>query len=793
MLNYTSGDKKLYVYINKKLIVAILCGCYTNTLLGLSLNNTPNSHVFLESASNKHKVAINNHIEKMHTNTNPIAADTKSPLQHEAHYKRLDSIVTTGNALATDVSKIPGNISTVNEQEINTTTNNKITDIVKKLVSVRIDNDVSFNPRPKIKIRGINYGALIMLDGVILTDLEGENRLLNQISLYDVKRVEVARGAFSSLYGTNAIGGVINFITAMPNKFEVEALAGYGNEFIPNTAEKNLTRLYFSVGNAFLNKKLRIKLSAGMNNSQGYTSTPVYLTSKPDNISGGYFDKAGRYIIGDEGRREWQIWDTRLKIEYDLSDTSMLSSMFSVSNHNYTFVNPRTLITDSNGKPVFEVPNNNSSGTIDPFVGSGYGGYGSYTHFLGNIVYMKYFDEGELRISLSSVNLFSRWIDGLKGQATRAGGLGYTQDIYTSSNYLDVLYHTHINEQHNIATALQLRYLNFDSPSYHLSNWKDKTSVNKNAYRGYGGMSFVASSYLNWEAEWLDSLSTTLGLRYDYWLNFQGYVFGALANDKQLNLTNNHTSQISPKFSLNYMPFSWWILKTSVGTGFRMPTLREQYQASHGGIVWLTSPNLKPETGISFEVGTEFNTDHGNLSLYYFQTELFNMIYRQGTGIISNPFAYANAGYGRINGVELSFQIPIWKSLRFDGNYTLTLARVLKNPSQPESIGKQLVDTPEHMANISLNYGEDKGLYASLWAYFTSAFYNDDINSLPLYRTFGEYDAQFTLNAKLGYIFKNSLDLSMSFLNMTNNRYYDFYRVAGASFYIQARYKFAHL
>ena len=166
------------------------------------------------------------------------------------HYK-LDSVVTTGSPLATEIAKIPGNITAISEKQINEHVNSKISDVVKKAVGVRIDNDVSFNPRPKIKIRGINYGTLIMLDGVILSDLEGENRVINQISLYDVKRVEIARGAYSSLYGTNALGGVINFITSMPKGLEIEGVAGYGNEIVSNSAERNLSRFYLSIGNTF--------------------------------------------------------------------------------------------------------------------------------------------------------------------------------------------------------------------------------------------------------------------------------------------------------------------------------------------------------------------------------------------------------------------------------------------------------------------------------------------------------------------------------------------------------------
>ncbi|MWV61076.1 TonB-dependent receptor plug domain-containing protein [Helicobacter saguini] len=146
-----------------------------------------------------------------------IESNTKESKNTDKNYK-LESLITTGSALSSDVSQIPGNMSVVDSKSINSMPNNKISDVVKKLAGVRIENDGSYNPRPQIKIRGINFGTLVMLDGVILSDLEGEARLLNQISLFDVKRVEVARGAFSSLYGTGAIGGVINFITNMPDK-----------------------------------------------------------------------------------------------------------------------------------------------------------------------------------------------------------------------------------------------------------------------------------------------------------------------------------------------------------------------------------------------------------------------------------------------------------------------------------------------------------------------------------------------------------------------------------------------
>lgn len=708
--------------------------------------------------------------------------------------------VVTGSALSSDVEKIPGNISTVDSNHVKNMNNNKITDTIKKLPGVRVDNDVSFNPRPQIKLRGIKYGTLVMLDGVILSDLEGEQRILNQISLYDVERVEVARGAFSSLYGAGAIGGVVNFITSMPTTFTSQAIIAYGNEFVPDTADKNLVRVYASVGDVFLDKRLRVKLSAGYTSSGGYPSFPTILPSgvATTGVSGIVTDKAGNKILGTGGDRNYNIYDTRLKAEYDLTDVSTISSMISFSSYNYRFDNFRSYLKDSSG---------NSTNLIngqDYFVGSGLGGMGTYSHVLGNLTYTHDFEEyGLLKASFSTMDLFSMWQDAnqctsscttsnMTSYGNSVGGPGYTQDIDSSSNYFDALYHLDLNEKHRLNTAVQFRYYKYTQKWRNIANWTDY-NTRQDTYRSFGSDAFVASTYASLESQWIPTLSSTLGLRYDYWLNFNGYL-----NDTK-NPTSNSTNQstyasvFSPKASINYIPdfdiLQGLVFKASIGTGFRMPTMREMYQFTHATTVWAINPNLKEEYALSMDVGVEYDNHGFTGSLYYYDLEVWDMLYQSGSGKQGNPYQYANAGRGRINGIELAFGVPIWGDLRLEGNYTLTLATILKNDAKPETVGKQLANTPKHMANIALNYFPKHGFYGSIWAYYAPAFYSDDINTPALTDTYGYYESQFTLNAKVGYNFNNSMDLSVSFNNITNNRYYDFYQVAGASFYLQLRYK----
>ncbi|PAF44382.1 TonB-dependent receptor [Helicobacter sp. 11S02629-2] len=711
----------------------------------------------------------------------------------EAKTVKLDDLVSTGSLLATPISKVPGNVSIVTNKEMKETDNQKVADYVRRLEGVHVNNDAGFNPRPSIRIRGINYGTLIMLDGVILSDLEGENRILNQISLYDVERVEVARGAFSSLYGTSAIGGVINFITSMPTKLTTQVIVGYGNEFKDRSAELNLMRAYFEVGNAFFDKRLKLKVSAGLTNSEGYPSVPAFTTGAPSDVSGYIIDKSGQTIAGDAGRREWRSFDVRLKANYD-SDNYSIKSMFSVSSHNYTFVDPLTFLRDASGLPVFTgkfgKQTNGSMTDINPFIGTGYEGHGRYTHYIGSLSYTYFWDNASLKVALSSVNLDSYWLDPEVQDASKVsfgGGPGYSQDIYTSSNYLDILYDYKINDIHSITAALQGRYLNYDQLNFTAANWKVR-KYNGNP-QAYGGMALVGSAYVNWNASWSEYLSSTLGFRYDYWQDFANYLKGPIAGKTNVDLSPKATNIPSPKASLNYKPFDFLSFKAALGLGYRMPTIREKYRISFGSF-WNVNPNLKPEVGLSGEIGAELNTEYIAFKAYYYQTELSNMIYRQGNGKTeATAFEQKNAGYGRINGVELATTIPIYDSLEFYANYTLTLARIISNPANPKTVGKQLASTPEHMANFGLTYGKAKGVYGSIEGSYASAAYADDINSPIRFNTFGQYDPQFRLNLKLGYVFESGIDISGSILNATNNRYYDYYQVAGISYYLQARYK----
>jgi iron complex outermembrane receptor protein len=82
-----------------------------------------------------------------------------------------------------------------------------------------------------LSIRGSTFGeTLILVNGLRLNDVQtGHNNLDIPFPFESVQRVEVLKGAGSTIYGSDAMGGAVNFITAVPETSEIRLGAGIGN------------------------------------------------------------------------------------------------------------------------------------------------------------------------------------------------------------------------------------------------------------------------------------------------------------------------------------------------------------------------------------------------------------------------------------------------------------------------------------------------------------------------------------------------------------------------------------
>lgn len=130
-----------------------------------------------------------------------------------------------------------------------------------------------------IFLRGSNSNqTVLMIDGVRITDPSAINNAidLSEMSLLDIDHIEVVKGAHSTLYGSSAIGGVVNIVTRRPAKEGISSSVGFTAGTFGNSSSQFMEDL--SVQYALKNG---LYLGASLNNTdvQGQNATVDTITN----------------------------------------------------------------------------------------------------------------------------------------------------------------------------------------------------------------------------------------------------------------------------------------------------------------------------------------------------------------------------------------------------------------------------------------------------------------------------------------------------------------------------------
>lgn len=142
------------------------------------------------------------------------------------------NIVVTATREPTPLTQIGQSVSVVTRDEIERTQATTATDVLARLPGVSTVQSGGFGQPSSVFIRGAeNAQSLVLIDGVRIND-PGDvagGFDFGALTIGQFDRVEVVRGSSGVLWGSRAIGGVINFITARPEKeWTVRGEAEYG-------------------------------------------------------------------------------------------------------------------------------------------------------------------------------------------------------------------------------------------------------------------------------------------------------------------------------------------------------------------------------------------------------------------------------------------------------------------------------------------------------------------------------------------------------------------------------------
>ncbi|MGA2963833.1 MAG: TonB-dependent receptor [Candidatus Korobacteraceae bacterium] len=106
-----------------------------------------------------------------------------------------------------------------------------LVDILRLDPAVDLEERAPNGVQLDLSIRGASFGqTLVLVDGLRMNDAQtGHHNLDSPMPYQSIDRIEVLHGSGSTMYGSDAIGGVVNFITAPPVATEVRAGSAFGN------------------------------------------------------------------------------------------------------------------------------------------------------------------------------------------------------------------------------------------------------------------------------------------------------------------------------------------------------------------------------------------------------------------------------------------------------------------------------------------------------------------------------------------------------------------------------------
>jgi iron complex outermembrane receptor protein len=145
-----------------------------------------------------------------------------------------DAVVVTASGRPQAIAETSKAITVVDAPEIHARNAATLTDIVRFTPGVQVRDNGGPGQVAQLRIRGLRPdAAAVLVDGLRLRDAsttQGDvTSLLPALTFVAAERVEVLRGSGSSLYGTNAVGGVVNIVSAQgggPLRAEAQTEAG---------------------------------------------------------------------------------------------------------------------------------------------------------------------------------------------------------------------------------------------------------------------------------------------------------------------------------------------------------------------------------------------------------------------------------------------------------------------------------------------------------------------------------------------------------------------------------------
>lgn len=177
----------------------------------------------------------------------------------------LEEVIVSATRTERQLSSLPLPVTLIPKKKILQSGTIRLDEILNEQTGIITVSDESGFEGVQIQGIASDY-ILILIDGVPLVGRSAGNFDLSRLTVGNIKQIEVVKGPSSSLYGSEALGGVINIITEKPKSEELQGNVSYRlGSFIQQDINLDLKQGF---------KKLRYAIFANRFSSEGYDLNP---------------------------------------------------------------------------------------------------------------------------------------------------------------------------------------------------------------------------------------------------------------------------------------------------------------------------------------------------------------------------------------------------------------------------------------------------------------------------------------------------------------------------------------
>ena len=581
----------------------------------------------------------------------PLSAVAQTPQP----VSKLDNIVVTASRVAQLESEVVGDVSVIDRATLDKAGQSSVAELLSREHGIQISTNGGPQTPTSIFMRGTDSRhVLVLIDGVRINSSISNSVNFSALNTSQIERIEILRGAGSSLYGSEAIGGVINIIT---KKGQTDTPMAFWGEMGIGTH----SLFKSSVGFSGQSNGLSYNLIGSMANSDGFRSTNANSDVGASRRADGYESNSVKADLG-----------------YAFSDLHRLDAhLFS------SYIN------------------------------------GEFTGYTGQ-------ESSAIRqqaYGISSTNKFlSNWTSKLSANETRETRQGYNSFNVESSSYQTTLRnYAWQNDvtlgQHQTVTAL-LEHNDERGKQAGFSSLSAKRHSN-------AGALIYSLNYGRHHAQ--------TSLRHDRIAGHTSRTTGAVAYD--FDITNR------------------WTVGASYNTGFKMPTLYEDYVNQSAQL-----STVSPETSKNVEARIAYTHDTGSVKLVAYQNRIKNLINWRFAGGPNGE--YYNTNRAKIKGYSLMFDQQ-FDDLTMWGSVDLT------NPRDKET-GNRLIRRAAQVYRLGADY-RFTNLQVGAEYSWTAKRSDQDFRSSPAEDvTLGSFSL---VNLTAKYDFSKSVTATVRWDNVFNKRY----------------------